>query len=268
MKKIFLAFTITLISISFAAAQTQEGELTTRKGTPILPKAGSMALGVDAKPFFDYVGGIFSDSHAKSPSFGFKDGLTLYGKYFLSDKTALRAKVRLGYDSNSNTNLEHKANSSNADEMVENVTTVSNMNISLSAGLEKRIGKTRLQGFYGAEVGLGLASANNTKSTYGNALSAANPYFNLPRTLSEHGGTTFSLGAGAFAGVEYFVAPGIAIGGEVGWGIGFSATGRGSEETERWTGSAVKTEKTEIGGKSSFAFDNAGVGSINLTFYF
>jgi hypothetical protein len=122
-----------------------------------------------------------------------------------------------------------------------------------------------LQGLYGAEAGILLASAGNRSYSYGNSLSDNNP---ITRPLSNKNGLTFGIGANAFAGVEYFVASGIAVGGEVGWGIHFASTGRGKIETESWQNSSVKVETTETGGSSQFGFDNNVNGAITLTFYF
>ncbi|NQT78499.1 MAG: hypothetical protein HQ565_12345, partial [Bacteroidetes bacterium] len=90
-----------------------------------------------------------------------------------------------------------------------------------------------------------------------------------PRTLKEKAGMEFGLGVRAFVGVEYFFAPKISLGGELGWGIGFLSQGKGSVETEKWDGTAVQTITTDVGGGSQFRVDTDNLGgSINLLFYF
>ncbi|MDR0668361.1 MAG: hypothetical protein LBF90_07080 [Prevotellaceae bacterium] len=262
MKKIFLTLGIALSAITFLPAQSGSGDvLETNNGTPILPHEGSVALGIDATPFLTYIGGIFSDADATAPAFTYA---AFYGKYFLSDKTALRGKVRLGYDLQSVSTLVPKTGST-TDEKVTDVEKTSNTNIGLAFGLEKRIGETRLQGFYGAELGVGLRTANDKSYTYGNALSSANTG---TRTLSLSNGLTFGVAVNLFAGAEYFIAPGFAIGGELGWGIGFDSSGNGERKTETWDNSAVTTKTDKTGtSSSSFAFDNFN-GALTLSFYF
>jgi hypothetical protein len=257
MKKILSTLMVAVCATNMAVAQGDD--LTNSKGTTIIPQAGSVALGVDATPFLTYLGGIFSDTDATAPAFTYG---SFYGKYFLSDKIALRGKVRIGYSLASQTTIVPKIGGG-PNETVEDVSKLNNTDVSLYVGLEKRIGATRLQGFYGAEVGFGVSSTGRD-FTYGNALSASNP---ISRPVSTSNGTLFNIGARAFAGVEYFVASGIAVGGEVGWGFSFANRGNGEQKTERWDGSKVDTNTTETGGLSQFNMNNFS-GAINLTFYF
>jgi hypothetical protein len=257
MKKIF--FTVLLMSGVTLFAAAQDNEVTNSKGkTTLLPQEGSIALGIDATPFFKYLGGIFSDTDADAPTFTYG---AFYGKYFLSDKTAIRGKLRLGYLSDKSVNLVPKSNASDPDEKVEDITKISGTNIGLNVGLEKRIGKTRFQGFYGAELGFEVGNQGNRKYTWGNELVAGQ------RTLSDKNGTTWGIGANLFAGVEFFVTSYVAIGGELGWGIKFASTSRGALEYEYMNGSKIDTKKIETGGSSKFSFDNFG-GAINVIFYF
>jgi hypothetical protein len=244
--------------MSWAAAQDEE--LVTENGTTIVPLQGSFAFGIDATPVLTYVGGLFSDNHATTPTFNYAG---FYGKYFLADNLALRGKVKLNFDSNTDVDLVPKIGG-NPDDLVEDKTTISNMDVELRVGIEKRIGKTRLQGFYGAEIGFGMGFNNNESYTYGNSLSATNPVF---RPVSQNNGTAFGVGANLFVGAEYFIAPGIALGGELGWGIRYSSTGRGETKTESWNGTTVETDTVETGGDSEFRLNNFG-GSFTLTFYF
>jgi hypothetical protein len=89
--------------------------------------------------------------------------------------------------------------------------------------------------------------------------------------VSDKGGKTIGVGARAFAGVEYFFTPKIALGGEFGWGINFAATGKGVQESEEWSfaDSNVKKTTTETGGGSVFDMDTDNFGgSIYLMFHF
>ena len=261
MKKILL--TTAMIAIA-SLAIAQENVLTNKRGTPILPTAGSWAFGVDATPFLNYAGRLIGNTAANSPEFR-QENYGFSGKYFLSDNTAARFGVTLGFSSDKTTTFVPKIGGG-ADEQVENTARTSGSNIVFSAGLEKRIGQTRLQGFYGAEANLRFSRNNNRKYTYGNALSATNPGI---RPLSDKNGLTFGIGAGAFAGVEYFVAPGISLGAQIGWGLGLTTTGRSSVETETWTGTAVETTTTDGTTKGSvFTVGHGAHTGITLMFHF
>jgi hypothetical protein len=124
--------------------------------------------------------------------------------------------------------------------------------------MEKRKGKTRLQGYYGGEIGIYFA---NTKDafTYGNALNASttpslvvdvdatddafsgagNIMTGVPATGAGTGrvterknGSTFGFGLRGFIGCEFFILPKVSLGGEFGWGLGLSSTGATTSEVE------------------------------------
>jgi hypothetical protein len=190
--------------------------------------------------------------------------------------------------------------------MVADKQKVSNTGIGLSAGIEKRKGKTRLQGYYGAEAFLWIGSST-TKNTYANAMSdstgmatsttqfatggtgtTGTTYAGSPtstRITQIKNGTNFQFGVRGFVGVEYFILPKISLGGEFGWGIGISTTGAGQTTTEASyvkpnaptaTSYASSTNTVKNPGNSS-AFvvgtDNKNSifgpsGSLRLNFYF
>jgi hypothetical protein len=81
-------------------------------------------------------------------------------------------------------------------------------------------------------------------------------------------------GVRGFGGVEYFFAPKISLGGEIGYTIGFSTNGKGyttRETLHTGTGSAVTVTTdnyTNSGLRSmGIGLDNVNAG-INLHFYF
>ncbi|GHV36903.1 hypothetical protein FACS1894178_8530 [Bacteroidia bacterium] len=100
MKKIL----VVLMSVFFlfgASAQDsiqKEGNqvLVNKKGKVILPEKGDWAVGINAAPFINFIGSFFS-SGAVSPQLLFKNGATVYGKYFLKDKLALRMGIGGNY---------------------------------------------------------------------------------------------------------------------------------------------------------------------------
>jgi hypothetical protein len=279
----------TAIALGLFTANAQD--LTSKKGEPILPEEGDWGIGVDATPFLNYAGNFFGKTASNSaPTWDFLSGnQTIVGKYFKDATTAYRAAIRLGFGSSKNSNyVNDDTNTSPDPKFVQDTKSTSFNGIGLSAGLEMRKGKTRLQGYYGGELGLFIGGMKD-KFTYGNAFSSTNmsptstnwstmtsgPV--ISRTTELKYGSMFQFGLRGFIGAEYFVLPKMSIGGEFGWGLGFSSVGEGQITTETWdmANNAVKTTTTKTGKQSSFAFDTDNVnsifgptGSLRLNLYF
>jgi hypothetical protein len=156
---------------------------------------------------------------------------------------------------------------------VNDVSTLDYTNIGLTAGMEWRRGKTRLQGYYGVEGGLSVGGSG-INNTYGNNLS---PYNQDNRLIVNNSGSSFGLGVRGFIGVEYFIFPKIAIAGELGWGIALRTVGESSTKTEYWDTSTSSVISTIVptGGSTFFGFNSDNMnsifgqpGSIRLTFHF
>lgn len=257
---------LTLIACAMSLTGAFAQDLTSKKGEPILPEAGDWSIGVDATPFLNYMGNFFGkSSNNTAPTFDFlNSNQTITGKYFSDAQMAYRASLRLGFS-----NLSTKENAADrsyvpknpnsypsAYPTLENVWKQSDMNISLAVGVEKRKGSTRLQGYYGAEVGVGFSTSKD-KFEYGNALKpvpsvttapavlvdsddeifGANNYVtNLPvdgilpggeaRVTLRKNGTFITFGLRAFIGAEYFILPKLSLGGEFGWGLGLRVGGK------------------------------------------
>lgn len=307
--------TILTLAVVLGTTATFAQDLTSRKGEYYLPEEGDWAIGIDAVPMLNYVGNFFGKTNDNNyagtiwtPS---NPAMVFQGKYFVSSDMAFRGGLRLGFGSN--TVREQTANRSDSEPWptfapLENSVKSSYSNIGLSFGIEKRKGTTRLQGFYGAEIGFMVSSQKRTFE-YGNALTAASAnvpvvvtgadqltgYNNIQadvdgigtaidwRELSNKSGLNFSLGLRAFIGAEYFIIPKLSIGGEFGWGLAFNVSGKSSVESEtvgalasQTPGNATVQTRTIEGTKeSSFGFDNSnfnplfgGVARLNLTFHF
>lgn len=274
MKKGLILISIVLFTVFSVSAQT----LVSKKGIPILPQKGDFAIGVCATPFLNFFGDFakINSTAAFASSKVWTDMIpnTIYGKYFLTDNMAVRAKLRI--EKNSSTITESIAKSvwavATVPEYVEDKYTHSTTNILLSAGIEKRRGYGRLQGFYGVDATISLQNGVKDSYEYGNAIDATTPApvrtdFGANSSggnkwvTEKSTGAIFGIGVGAFVGVEYFFAPKMSFGGEFGWGIGInqSAAAAGSVEKieEVWdaTTSAVKSATTPGGKTSSFSID-------------
>jgi len=281
MRKSVLAIAL-VCGVSAAFAQ----DLTSKKGEPMLPEANDWAISVNADPIFTYIGNAFHGTSASgAPGVNWTNSnYTIVGKKFIDEKTAYRALVRIGFTSEAtkknigDASVTTPAVYPAAPAVVEDKMSMKNTNIGIGVGKEWRRGKTRLQGFYGADVMIWLTS-NSTKYKYGNALSTgANPvsvsssttsdfgsnlvtdsYGNSARVLTTKSGMTFGFGVRGFIGAEYFIFPKIAVGAEYGWGLGFQSSGKGKQSVESvgagTSGAVVGQVDTNVAGSSKFGVD-------------
>jgi hypothetical protein len=304
----------TLIALALFSYQlaVNAQDLTSKNGEAILPQAKDLSIGLDATKFI------------KNASWDYMStAQTIIGKYFIDAKTAYRAGVRIGVNNwTSKAFVDDRAavqSSVVAYPSVraskENKWQKFTNTVGLSFGMEKRRGSTRLQGVYGAEAGFYFSSSRDI-FTYGNKLNPlstsapvtvdptgdamSSPVFGkaanidtvpriqgvigAARATDRKNGVSFSVGARAFIGAEYFVLPKLSIGGEFGWGFAFSMSGR-SKTTWESTGQSQNTgststqtvKKTTIDGSQSSSFkmdnDNSSViggasASLRLLLYF
>lgn len=289
---------VLLIATVFAASTTFAQDLTSRKGEAYLPEADDWAISFDAAPFLDYAGG-FLGGNSSAPSGDYISGMPWHirGKMFKDEKTAYRAGLRLGFGSNTMTNMIGDATSTATPAfpalpaMKEDEYKAGATNIVLSGGLEMRRGKTRLQGYYGGELYIAMANTKDTY-TYGNALAASgtvvlanagaetnwgsnlttDTYGNGAR-VTESSTSSFGFGLRGFIGAEYFIMPKISIGLEYGWGLGLSSSKSSyTAESVNLATTAVGTQTFDSGKNSSFGFDTdinyANSGQLNIIFHF
>jgi hypothetical protein len=265
MKKSILFVAACALSASTAFAQ-----LTAKNGTEILPEAGDYAIGVDATSFLSYFGNMANGNTGNSP-FGWNytnSGNMITGKMFASETMAYRGMIRLGFGSNSWTNpLVDDASTSTPVGMTEDEMKTSWNYIGLGGGMEWRRGKGRLQGYWGGMLMISMSGGKSTYS-YGNAFSTTNtaPTTTIDfstgatsnmasRVTDMKNGSTMMFGLRGFAGAEFFVLPKVSVGGEFGWGLGFSKTGAGEVTTESWNGTGTTSTTSETGTSSSFGID-------------
>lgn len=303
MKKIFsLFFTLTIISGVALAQTASDSVLRSKRGFIILPEANEWALGISANPFFTYLGNIFNNTaNNNAPTVNYtsnsvgsiftnaNNNVAIFGKKMIDAHTAYRARfnVSSGTTINKATIAQDQVTPNpSIPAFVDDWQKVSRTTVVLSAGMEKRRGKGRVQGIYGAELVIGFTSGKTTYQ-YGNPFSLN---FNTPgstnftgsnnaqnagsRVTENKSGASFLVGARGFVGVEYFIAPKISLGGEFGYMLGFQTTGKSYLTTESWnsttnTAQKIKTDSYNNNGLSSIGIglDNLN-GSINLLFYF
>ena len=211
MKKFMISLLLISSSMFVAAEDSNFG-----------PKKGQYAVSIDATPLLNYAGNLLSgytgQNHVDDLYF-IKD-FGVYGKKYISDTNAYRLGVNLDLSS-----LKTNQPGTPGTGALES-TTVNNTDIGLSAGIEYRKGKGRLQGFYGPMVGIGIGSYS-TKYAY-------NGTPNTEAHLESIDGSTINFGLGGFAGVEYFISKQIAVGTEFNIMLKYSSTGR---STDKYQGS-------------------------------
>lgn len=274
---------IAAVALAFGVTSAFAQDLTSKKGEPFLPEAGEYSIGVDATPFLNYIGNFIGGNGLNSAPTWNHYGLnqTIVGKKFKDANTAYRAIVRIGM-----TNTKTRTA---VDEFVAPTAVTGAMEataaqkfdqmksstrwIGIGVGLEKRRGKTRLQGIYGADI---FVWGGNTKEKYKYAnkltqtddattafnenLDANGPaayttnfgtnvtttlpgYANVDaaRALKRKTNGQIGVGVRAFVGVEYFIVPKISIGGEFGWGVGYRVN---TKDKATWDAEGTGTTST------------------------
>lgn len=268
MRKIVFYF-IVICSFSLVAngqffdlsdSETATGEpLISKGGHNILPEKGDIGLAIDATPFTDFIGNLvkinsgaaFSSNLHISPPEG---GMIICLKYFTGSKTAVRAKFRMSY--NASTEKLAVINDDDLTETVYDTRISSDVNFDVGIGLEKRRGRTRLQGLYGLEgilsVTKGVEAAPNYRFNYANEFSTSNP----APTTSLFGATgsrpvyqkvapQYGIGGRGFVGIEYYFTPKIAIGGEIAVRLEIARRGASKIKTESWVNNALEKQVTK-----------------------
>lgn len=287
MKKQILVTLLAAIS-SVCLAQVDTTILVNKRGRAILPQAGEFSIGVDASPFFQYLGNMFNNTaNNPSPAFQSPSFPSLVGKYMKSATTAFRVRFSLNNFSQEGKNLVDNTVSPDPALLVTDTKSYNSTNMLVGFGLEKRRGRGRLQGVYGVEAFVGFTSSSSTY-TYGNAITVANPNvsftlwnpngatvsfvtFGNNRTLETSSGTSLSFGVTGFVGAEYFFAPKISLGAEFGYSIASIGSGTGTQKTESFnfgTSTVVVTKSDYFPTPSTFSIGTVATGNLYLSLYF
>lgn len=305
MKKLILIVTFT--AIGFAQANAQEkpakttGSFISKNGHEVLPQAGEWAIGFSASSFLNYTGNLLNGNAANSaPAFtnangpvintlGNINGIAVMGKYMKRADLAYRMRFQANAYTNSRYNYVAKNSlvpNPLLPEYVEDKQTINNSAFLVGLGIEKRRGSSRLQGVYGGEIILGFVTEGRNY-TYGNDMDVN---FNAPvsttnfvtgasaatstRAIEEDLGYQFFAGARGYIGAEYFFAPKMSIGAEVGYTLGFQTNASQSFVNETYdsgnlTAVNVETKRYANSGINSFGIglDNLNAG-LNLFVYF
>jgi hypothetical protein len=245
-------------------------EIKSSKNEIYLPEAKDWAIGFNADGIFRYVGNSFNgNTNNGAPKVDYVNDRvgTFVGKKFIDSKTAYRVIANLAIGSNTNTgNSFVPVGFPNTIRSIE----TSNTGFDLTAGLGKefRRGRTRLQGFYGADLLLKLnKTSDNVKTsdvtTTGSTITTANS------DVETSNGFGFGIGAQGFIGAEYFLFPKIAIGAQYTYGVSLDFKGKGKQTiTTSASGTAGTSSSSDLGSSSNIAVGGVGITSINITLHF
>lgn len=298
MKKIISILLLAAVaSLSLSAQETEEKQY--------LPEAGDWSIGFDVKPVFKYVGGLFNNYNQQSTLENFPAGqpsiykpvenhedfedyqyyptASIMGRYMLTDKLAVKANVGIVLENDKSgayvsddaaTILDPLSQSKVGD--YENTRTTG---FSLQAGVEYRLGKKRIQGVFGGGILFGLQNCKKVY-TYGNEMTLINQMptssyqynegYRLLRSFSKQ--PDYFAGLYGSAGVEFFVAPKVALGAEMSLCAGYSIKQQKFTVSEGYNRSTEVIEtKTDLVEPLTSGFQlstrNLG-GSLYLAFYF
>jgi hypothetical protein len=242
----------------------------------MLPQAGDIALGFNAVPLLNFA--LNAIKIQSNPGNGTEadDGIITYsesanyqlvGKYYLTDKTAVR--VRFGVNSlngSKTTQVQDALSMATAvtgtqDDIdpasllkVDDQLDYQKRNVNIVLGYEKRRGYGRLQGFYGGEAGINFTKSD-AQAKYGNKFSdlheveytaftsntahstqTLTPSSNndASRFLSQEFKGGMGFGLRAFIGVVYFFARKMSIAVEYGWGYTYTNSSSSTRTQETY----------------------------------
>jgi hypothetical protein len=266
MKKIIFT-TLTVLAFGFANAQ----EIKSSKGENYLPESGDWAIGFNANNVFRYIGNSFNGSlNNAAPTVNYQKDVAFVGKKFITSKSAYRVIANLGFRNNfSPKDTIITAIIGTATTNTINKTTTTGFDLKVGLGKEWRRGKTRLQGFYGADALITLNSGSTTNNVSATTTTGTTVTNATIETVTKSG-FGFGFGVQGFLGAEYFLFPKISIGAQYTYGVGLLYRGKVNVTTTTSATGATGTSNSQDQKDSAFGFNlgSVGVESINLTLHF
>lgn len=302
--KIFtLALSLLVATVAFAdgADKPSPEERAKRDYTSWLPAQGDMSIGFSLDPVNTLLGTMFKDSEY-TPSFDLTGDpllnqelpnslVSIMGTYMLTDNLGIRANLGFGlFIKNYNAYaindaavmLDPLSNAKVIDQFG-----YKSFSGSFALGVEYRLGKRAVQGVFGGGLNYACGTASMNYA-YGNAITEMNqnptisepglyqevvPYLPSARPLSIHSADLIhKVGAYGSIGIEWFVAPKVALGANVNIGVYYEFNPARAEVYEGWnTITEAHTTHTELVAPASHGFqfgtDNIGA-NLYMAFYF
>ena len=297
---------IVSIALVFAAGSVFAQEETKKERgnkdfSEILPHAGDFALGLDMAYFIKSIhGSIMQPTAVNNPTVMAPQqwqrsfGSDFFGKYFLTNKSALRARLGIRIDNFTEREfvaddvanlLNPLGNDPITMEQTVDVWKQRNTMIELGIGYEYRRSLWRVQGYVGGEVFGGIVPRRDYFE-YGNPMTATNQ---APTTTSwwDAGGNPvnmdplgtgsyrgldsktfgFTAGAAAFIGADLFICRNVSIGAEFNLEARYMRFGEETMKTETWLLDQVYVADEKVKPFTS-SFGINPWGRLNLMIYF
>lgn len=293
-KTIIVALSLFVAGASMAQSKDGAEQIQNKNGKDMMPEKGDFGLGINVLPVFSYIGSLFGKNNNTYLDNGWNKfathfgANTLYGKYMITEKSAIRFNFRVGVI-NATTRYEvYDDTQTHPDYKVEDMRKNNNTDVNIGAGYEWRRGKNKFRGIYGVEAMYTFNSGVNSSYEYGNLMNDGNiaptSIFNATggqfggngspvaeRIISNKGGHYNGGGLRLFAGIEYFIGPKICLGTEFGYGLTVGGTGSSVRTTEYWDAATGELRQREFRTSSTTNFsldtDNFN-GAVYLMFYF
>ncbi len=273
MKKI--ALIIALCSFFWAEAQDSTVNVSSSNNSEFMPVKGDIGVGFKVS--------LLSITNFTNPSSSNANEAFL--RYFLSESTAVRARLGLSYSRRSDENWVTRDGASEPWDQVrdQQIRHIASHRIAL--GLEKRPAKLRsksdrIQGYYGGSAILGYQSTTGS-ITYGNGMARGNvaptstSNFNAGfsgqarnRLTSFNTGHVITGGVRGFVGAEIFIMKNFSASFEVGTNLLYTFQSREFQNFERFT-TELETYSTITDRSGSFSTETDNLdGALVLMLYF
>lgn len=279
MKKLIFIQALAFLLLGSISAQENEEK---GKSKELKLEAGTFAFGMDAIPYIEFLGNMFNNTDNNSLNIGTQN---LYFKYLLSSESALR--LNFSINNYTNNDIRYVADDAmrNADPLstaqVTDTRTRISRDMSIMLGYQRYIGKNKLKGYYGGQLGLSNYSSaydyvyGNPTSGVNQVPSSSNFSGNLVdngRVLNITNSASTSLSGGLFCGIEYFFSQAVSAGLEGALSYNYSWYKQTSQTIEEWDGSKVDTyelpNSPSSHSTSIYSFRPASYAGIYVMFYF
>ena len=233
MHKYFITLILSFLLVFSAMAQNSSANsITTKKGKTIeLPTQGSIAVGLNAVPYIDFVGsymgnmlnGSLNNSMNVASVLGQQD---IYAQYYINNSSSVRLIFGMNCMKDQNTAYVQDDAQVQFDPnaMVEDLQIVKNCYYQVELSYLRYLNNKRWRPYYGGTF-MYLQSSAKYDYVWGNEMTTNNinptstGWLNvgtLGRTTMYDSGTEREFGLGAFFGTEYYISTHFSLGGEIG----------------------------------------------------
>lgn len=307
MKKVISILLAAVLAVPMFAQRPTPEERANADFSAWLPQEGDWSLGFGLDPIASFIGNMFNGTtwnglnalqgESLADPVAMPRMASIMGSYMLTDKLAVRANIGLGiYGSTERQYVQDDAalflNPYSTQDGLD-VHKSLNLGASFSAGIEYRVGKRRVQGVFGAGLTYGFWGISKDSYSYYNAITEANQapsqqiyapatitlpakfnYLQNARLLENSAdlGHSHMVGIYGSAGVEWFVAPKIALGLNVNLLLDYQWTAARTQKWEGWNPVLAQRQEIIVHDKApqdgfTFTTDNIGA-NLYVAFYF